>query len=65
VTPNADTLQLLKVKAKPPSVTASGVTAVFTLKAKATAVTGTQQLTFTAQDESGRTTSNILTVIIQ
>src|SRR5262249_45763301 len=54
------------IKVKPPlPLSTTDSTVIFKLKIKAAAVLGSQQLSFSASDDSGHTTSATLTILIQ
>lgn len=55
----------IKVKLAPASINTTGNSASFNFKIKKTAAVGSQQLTFTGRDDSGRVRTGVLTLVIQ
>jgi photosystem II stability/assembly factor-like uncharacterized protein len=65
ITPDANMLQTLKIKAKPASVSTTGNQVEFSLKIKNKAPLGKQQLTFVGKDAQGRTRMTVLMLMIE
>lgn len=65
VTVTAPDTKPIKVKLTPPSAASTGASVSFTIKAKAKAVLGSQQLTFMGRDDQGRVRTANLTLTIQ
>src|SRR5205085_6310814 len=64
VTVTAPDTKAIKVKLTPPSQSTTGTSVSFSFKVKSAAKAGTQQLTFTAKDDSGRARTGVLTLVI-
>jgi hypothetical protein len=64
VTVTAPNTSALKVKLTPPTASTTGNSVNFTLKAKKTTPTGSQQLMFSAKDSMGRVRTATLTLVI-
>jgi hypothetical protein len=65
VSPDADRLKSLKIKVAQPSLSTTSTSVSFDFKVKKKAPVGTQQLTFTGRDDSGRVRTSTLTLVIQ
>src|SRR5262249_19968692 len=65
VTVSAPDTKPIKVKITQPTQSTTGTNLSFGFKIKPKASPGTQQLTFSARDDSGRVRTSILTLVIQ
>ncbi len=65
VTPDNDRAKLLKLKFTPTVLSSTSDKVTFSLKAKKKALQGTSPITFTAKDDSGKTKTAVLTLVIQ
>jgi hypothetical protein len=65
VTVSAPDTKAIKVKLTPPAQSTTGASTSFNFKIKKKAQKGTQQLTFTARDDTGRVRTGTLTLVIQ
>lgn len=65
VMPDNDRAKLLKLKFTPTVLSSTSDKVTFSLKAKKKALQGTSPITFTAKDDSGKTKTAVLTLVIQ